>query len=298
MNGFLALTDKAPENTGARMSGTASDDIVVEEPEKPVTEIVTSLGTWVTGSDSMSKVVDGKVAMEANEKRISLTDALVVTEGNTYEAKVKNPAFRLIVRKLAAGRVSTFYLADTDRFTAEKDALYFVSVHNVYNNYKNLTFEEYVSLFETETIGFELADVTEQVALEKTEWNQTLSTGQNVTWVSGTYSTSKASLEANKNRIRMTEALDVTVGKTYAASIKWNGKAIKDFRFIIRDVSAAGVKTMYKSNGETFVAEEGHTYYVTTQNIYGNYTKWNFQDYYREMSKTDGNALVFDFVEK
>ena len=96
----------------------------------------------------------------------------------------------------------------------------------------------------------------------------------------------------------MTEALDVTVGKTYAASIKWNGKAIKDFRFIIRDVSAAGVKTMYKSNGETFVAEEGHTYYVTTQNIYGNYTKWNFQDYYREMSKTDGNALVFDFVEK
>lgn len=76
-------------------------------------------------------------------------------------------------------------------------------------------------MFETETIGFELADVTEQVALEKTEWNQTLSTGQNVTWVSGTYSTSKASLEANKNRIRMTEALDVTVGKTYAASIKW-----------------------------------------------------------------------------
>lgn len=88
------------DNEGGRafLSALLIDQVVTEE-EVP-TEYVTSLGTWVLGSYSMSGA-----KVEKNQGRIRPTEKLDVVVGNTYEATVTNPAYRMIVRKVdAAGK--------------------------------------------------------------------------------------------------------------------------------------------------------------------------------------------------
>ena len=266
------------------------DDVTLcktgEYEKKEVTEIKGALGTWVSGSYSQSKAAE-----ESNAKRIRLEGALTVTAGNTYEARVTDPAFRLIVRKVAQdGKTSTFYLTDGDKFTAEEGAQYFVCVHNVYNNYKNLDFAQYVSLFEA-GMDFDLEDVTAALAEEDSVTEITLSTGQKTKWVSGTYAIKTAAVEENKVRIRLQDALEVEAGKLYTAVITKDGTGIKYFRYLIREKNADGTVTTWNvSDGESFTAKEGCEYYVTVQNIYGNYKDLTFAKYVELMK----DGLCFD----
>ena len=209
-----------------------------------------------------------------------------------------DPAFRLIVRKKVNGKVSTFYLSNGDRFTAEENATYMVSVHNVYNNYKDIDFAKYVELF-ANGLDFALTDVTEQTEKEIKSFETQLSMGKKVTWELGTYSIAKATKEDNKSRIRMTEALTVTEDTTYEVVITKDGKGIKDFRLIVRDKDENGkVTTQTLSNGEKLNAKVGHSYYITTQNVYANHLDWTFQTYYEKMcgiEDENGNTELYVF---
>lgn len=147
---------------------------------------------------------------------------------------------------------------------------------------------------------------TEEETKEETEESQetndseievVFSTGQSSKWVSGTYSMTNATIEANKLRIRMTEPLNVESGKNYSAVIMEGDNHIQSFRMFVRDVDQNGkVKTINLSDGDVFTAEEGHSYYVTTQNYWGNVKGLNFQKYV-EMMTVNENKLLFDFVK-
>ncbi len=260
--------------------------ILVKAEDAVTTEIRSELGTWVSGSYSQ-----GKATIENNEKRIRLTDALSVVAGNTYEASVSNPAFRMIVREVIGGKVNTFYLSNKDRFVAKENAIYYVCVHNVYNNYKDLSFDQYVTLFDA-GLSFELTDVTETIAKEVTSAAVNLSLEQTTSWVSGSYAIKDASIEASRGRMRLSDALDVTPGQSVTAVITKNGQGMKEFRYIIREVDDQTklANTFYVSNGESFVCKEGKTYYVTTQNVYNNYKELDFNRYVELMNK----GYVFD----
>ncbi len=230
------------------------------------TDIVTELGTWVSGSYAQHNAKE-----ENNAKRIRLTESLAVTANDTYEAVVSNPAFRFIVRKVDGnGKVSTFYLSNGDRFKAEENATYYVCVHNVYNNYKELDFAMYQDFFRGGMI-MNIKNVSEAANIEKTEVENELGI-----WKSGTYSQDKAVVTENKQRIYLEGAFETVAGHEYEAVVSDDS-----FRFIVRKVDneTNTVSTIYLANGEKFVAEEGYTYYLSSQNYLGKHKDVTYQTY-------------------
>ena len=70
-----------------------------------------------------------------------------------------------------------------------------------------------------------------------------------------------------------------------------DGTGIKYFRYLIREKNADGTVTTWNvSDGESFTAKEGCEYYVTVQNIYGNYKDLTFAKYVELMK----DGLCFD----
>ena len=111
-----------------------------------------------------------------------------------------------------------------------------------------------------------------------------------VVWESGSYSMNrvidqKAAKENNVGRIRMTDAValtDVTeISKAEVTEVKANFSIDQGQDYV-------WVSGTYAQGN----AKEGATYYVTTQNIWGNYKDLNFQKYVELMDA----GLKFDIV--
>lgn len=88
MNGLLELTDKAPESVGARMSGTASADVIVEEDEaRPADPVKPSNPSSGSGSSGANDVVDpGFTAPSATTLIENIANAIVPGAGDVLHA--------------------------------------------------------------------------------------------------------------------------------------------------------------------------------------------------------------------